>query len=193
MSEQLLCGNTVLAPGTRKGPEDSPLLSEHESLQTTGTAPPFRAPLHPVRPGLLTGMPAPGECLGDFELLSVLGTGSFAQVFLARQVSLNRLVALKVSANDRQEGLTMARLEHDHVVQVFSEGVDRVRNLRLLCMQLVPGTTLERIIRALARRDRCSWDGRALLEAIDAFSTHPASLDPAALRDREFLAGCDFV
>src|SRR5437588_250630 len=112
MPEHPLCDHTVLTPGTLKGPEDSALLSGHQTLQTTGTAPTFRAPLDPAPPAPRTGMPAPGQHLGDFELLSVLGTGSFARVFLARQVSLNRLVALKVSANDRQEGLTLARLEH---------------------------------------------------------------------------------
>src|SRR5689334_17635893 len=33
-----------------------------------------------------------GEQLGDFELLGLLGAGSFAKVFLARQLSLGRHV-----------------------------------------------------------------------------------------------------
>ena len=41
---------------------------------------------------------APGERLDDFDLLALLGEGQFAKVFLARQVSMQRLVALKVSA-----------------------------------------------------------------------------------------------
>ncbi|MFO1021095.1 MAG: hypothetical protein U0903_10415, partial [Planctomycetales bacterium] len=38
-----------------------------------------------------------GERIGDFDLLARLGTGGFAQVFLARQNSMQRLVALKIS------------------------------------------------------------------------------------------------
>src|SRR6516165_9153370 len=62
-----------------------------------------------------------GSRLGDFELLHELGRGSLARVFLARQVSLNRLVALKVSSYSGNEALTLAGLEHDHIVRVFSQ------------------------------------------------------------------------
>ena len=79
----------------------------------------------------------------------MLGRGAFGHVYLARQVSLDRLVALKVSANRGSEGRTMARLEHQHIVQVFSEKVDPDFNQRLLCMQLVPGIGLEKLIGAL--------------------------------------------
>jgi eukaryotic-like serine/threonine-protein kinase len=129
--------------------------------------------------------------LGDFELLRMLGEGSFATVYLARQLSLGRLVALKVSADFGSEARTMASLEHAYIVQVFSESVDPEQGYRLLCMQYVPGTTLERIIRRLDARP--GWDGRAFLEAIDALSPLPAAFDPSALRDREELAGSDGV
>src|SRR5204863_189947 len=90
----------------------------------TGQAPPFReqAPRDQAPPHLL-GLPGAGQRLDDFELLRVLGSGSFARVYLARQVSLGRLVALKVSRNKSQEARTLASLEHDHVVRVFSESV----------------------------------------------------------------------
>ena len=73
----------------------------------------------------------------------------FGHVYLARQLSLDRLVALKISANRGSEGRTMARLEHQHIVQVFSETVDPDFNQRLLCMQLVPGIGLDKLIGAL--------------------------------------------
>ncbi len=145
------------------------------------------------RPCPVGALPEVGTVLGDFELLSVLGAGAFGRVFLARQVSLGRQVALKVTANWGNEARTQARLEHDHIVQVFAEVVDPARDLRLLCMQYIPGTTLERVIAALRGRPRAEWSGSAILEVIDAVSTAPTALDPAALRDREFLAGCDFV
>jgi serine/threonine protein kinase len=139
------------------------------------------------------GLPGPGQRFGDFELLRLLGEGAFARVFLARQVSLDRQVALKISANRGSEARTLASLEHDHIVQVFLEVVDPTRDLRLLCMQYVPGATLQRVIRHLCSQDRATWSGRVILEAIDALSAHPAAFDPAALRDRERLQECDFI
>jgi serine/threonine protein kinase len=167
-----------------------------ESLDTaTGDAPPFRSPLTTAThaPGVQPfAPPAPGQRLDDFEILRELGAGSFATVFLARQISLDRHVALKVSANRGSEARTLASLEHDHIVQVFSEVVLPDRDLRVLCMQYVPGLTLARVIRALRQRDPRRWSGRAILEILDALSTEPAALDPAALHDRELLDGCDF-
>jgi serine/threonine protein kinase len=137
--------------------------------------------------------PAPGQRLDDFDLVRELGSGSFGRVFLARQCSLDRLVALKVTRDRGHEARTLARLEHAHIVQVFSEVVIAERNLRLLCMQFVPGTTLERVGAALTVRDRRQWSGRTILEVLDRVDTGPVPLDPAALREREFLARCDFV
>src|SRR4029078_9025431 len=85
----------------------------------------------------------------DFEIIRMLGRGAFGIVYLARQISLDRLVALKVSANRGSEGRTMARLEHQHIVQVFSETVEANFNQRLLCMQLVPGVGLDKLIGAV--------------------------------------------
>jgi serine/threonine protein kinase len=138
-------------------------------------------------------LPQTGERFDDFELLRQLGQGSFGKVFLARQVSLDRLVALKVSANVGHEARTLARLEHAHIVQVFSEQIDSQRSLRLLCMQYVPGATLERVIGLLKMREPHRRDGRAILEILDAADSGPVALDPTALREREFLARCDNV
>src|SRR5262249_13937303 len=88
----------------------------------------------------------PGARVDDFEVVKLLGRGAFGHVYLARQVSLDRHVALKISANRGSEGRTMARLEHQHIVQVFSETVETDFNQRLLCMQLIPGMGLEKLI-----------------------------------------------
>jgi serine/threonine protein kinase len=159
----------------------------------TGAAPTFRCPVETEKDAGQDSLGRAGDRLGDFELLRELGSGSFGRVFLARQVSLDRQVALKVSRNRGNEARTLASLEHDHIVHVFSETVDAPRGLRVLCMQYVPGTTLDAVIRCLRARPRRTWTGRAVLEAIDALSTEPATLDPAALADRERLAACDHV
>src|SRR5262245_43627825 len=105
----------------------------------TGKAPTFRAPAPPPppaagKPGAPHGKPMallPGAKVDDFEIVRMLGRGAFGHVYLARQVSLDRLVALKISANRGSEGRTMARLEHQHIVQVFSEKVERDFDQRL--------------------------------------------------------------
>src|SRR5690606_27254985 len=70
--------------------------------------------------------PPPG-----YEVIDYLGGGAMGDVYLARQVSLGRQVALKVSKRgidkelhttlDRllSEALTIARLDHPNIVPVY--------------------------------------------------------------------------
>jgi serine/threonine protein kinase len=145
---------------------------------------------------------SPGDRIDDFVVVQTLGQGAFGHVYLVRQLSLDRLVALKVSANRGSEGRTMARLEHRHIVQVFSESVHRETNQRLLCMQLVSGIGLEKLIAALHPRvgkakdgetTAANWTGRDLLAIIDRNTRVPPVLDPSAFKDREALEQMDAV
>ena len=74
-----------------------------------------------------------GRTLGDYHILRRVGGGATSDVFLARQVSLGRNVALKILkdelANDEtyvkrflQEARSAARLEHPNVVRVYEVG-----------------------------------------------------------------------
>ncbi len=94
------------------------------------------------------GIPFPrvGDRFGDFKLEKELGRGSFGLVFLAEQISLNRKVALKITPNLGEEGRTMAPLEHEHIVRIFSEGVEPNTQLRYLCMQWIQGPSLDQIL-----------------------------------------------
>ncbi len=200
--------------------------------EETGAAPSFRIPAAPANLGgaakTIEINPAakrvdndrgptallPGAKIDDFEIVKLLGRGAFGHVYLARQLSLDRLVALKISANRGSEGRTMARLEHQHIVQVFSEKVDPEFNQRLLCMQMVPGMALDKLIGKLGERGArseereqvagnspapsphpraSSWSGAELLEIIDSSGSLPTALDPAALHDREALAKMDAI
>ena len=62
-----------------------------------------------------------GGAIDDFDLFALLGKGAFARVFLARQRSMQRLVALKVSADSGDEPQTLAQLDHPHIVRVFDQ------------------------------------------------------------------------
>lgn len=170
---------------------------EMSSLQTTAAAPPFVAAVaQPQARGPaphLAGMPVVGDRLGDFEIVDLLGSGAFASVFLARQISLNRLVALKVTRTQGREAQTLARLEHPHIVAVYSEANDTSRDLHLLCMQFIPGTTLEQLMQRWHALPLESRNGRSFLEIVDTGTRHEAPLDLAALRDREHLASLDGI
>lgn len=87
---------------------------------------------------------SPGDTVSDFKLIEKIGEGSFGTVYRAKQQSLDRDVALKITPNIGNEAQVMAHLEHDGIVRVFSETLDENRQLRFICMQYVPGSNLEK-------------------------------------------------
>lgn len=131
-----------------------------------------------------------GESIGDVQLVRVLGEGAFGKVFLGRQTSLDREVAVKITANLGHEGRMMATLDHPLIVQVFSESVDDDKGIRMLCMQYVRGATLQQLIKTMRSLPPESRDGEALLRIVDEFSGEDDKLDPAKLHDREILENC---
>ncbi len=87
-----------------------------------------------------------------YQLLEKLGQGSMGMVYKARQVSMNRLVAIKVlhprlAANPKylerftQEAHIAARLNHNNVVQAIDVGT--IGNLNYFIMEYVQGTTIK--------------------------------------------------
>jgi serine/threonine protein kinase len=110
---------------------------------------------------------AVGSRLDDFDLLLCVGSGAFARVFLARQRSMQRLVALKVSADRGNEPQTMAQLDHPHIVRVFDQRMIKERNLRLLYMQYVSGGTLQTVLQYVRSFPPAARSGRLLFEAVD--------------------------
>jgi serine/threonine protein kinase len=108
-----------------------------------------------------------GQRLDDFDLLIELGRGAFARVFLARQLSLQRLVAVKISENHGHEAQTLAQLDHDYIVRIFDQRILRDQNWRLLYMQYLPGGTLLDLGRVAFAAERPPDSGQALLDAVD--------------------------
>src|SRR5262249_10284359 len=76
---------------------------------------------------------APPPAVPGFEILGELGRGGMAVVYRARQVALQRIVALKMVrhgahagpkelARFRAEAAVIARLQHPNIVQVYDVG-----------------------------------------------------------------------
>ncbi len=128
-----------------------------------------------------------GEQVDDFDLLTQLGSGAFATVYLARQKSLQRLVALKISADQGNEPQTLAQLDHPHIVRVYDQRICQDRGCRLLYMQYVSGGTLKAAIDFVRSMDRCQLDGASLVRAVDIQLDQQGQSVPAESANREFL------
>jgi predicted Ser/Thr protein kinase len=93
-----------------------------------------------------------GRTFRAYEVTRELGKGGMAVVYLARQTSMDRLVAVKVisaaysqeadfRARFEQEARTIARLEHPHILPVIDYGEEDFG--AFLVMRFVDGGTLE--------------------------------------------------
>ena len=115
------------------------------------------------RVGLLGDAPlteaAVPERLGDFELIEPLGRGGMGIVYRARQVTLDREVAVKlirpeqlwfpgVRERFRREIGIVAKLQNEGVVRLYSFGEDR--GIPWFAMELIRGASLAAIIETLA-------------------------------------------
>jgi len=142
----------------------------------------------PARPAALENH----SRLGDFEILEELGRGGMGVVYRARQVSLNRVVALKLLSaslvqSERsvtrftREAQAAARLHHTNIVPIYAQG--REGDYFYYAMELVEGESLDQLL----RREMRSSVGQAQtvkLEALQApqAATRPLSSATALLR-----------
>jgi len=102
--------------------------------------------------------------LGDFTILGRLGAGGMGVVYLARQESLGRLVALKTLPADiardetarlrfEREIAALSRCDHRNVVKILASGRDEARDVPYYAMEYVEGADLSEVAVALSSTD----------------------------------------
>ncbi len=101
------------------------------------------AHLEPLRP--LLGV---GRLFGNYELFRIIGVGSQGVVYKARQVHVNKEVALKlIFPDNREQSLRelqmVANLEHENIVRVYHVGEHEGRFY--FTMKLAHGTLADRL------------------------------------------------
>lgn len=138
--------------------------------------------------------PEVGEALDGFELIGELGRGVQGRVFLATQPELaDRPVVLKLTPLTGQEHLSLARLQHTHIVPLYLVQDDAKRNLRLLCMPYFGGLALSGILDALKAKPPAQRTGPDLLQALDQSPGNVAIAGLAAAPARQFFTRASYV
>jgi hypothetical protein len=123
------------------------------------------------------GPMAPPPAVAGFDVESILGRGGMGVVYKARQLSLDRPVALKMVlagahagakalARFKAEAEAVGRLQHPHIVQVFD--VDQADGCPYLALEFMEGGSLHDALAAgpLAPRE-AALVVRAIARAID--------------------------
>ncbi|MEX2114940.1 MAG: protein kinase [Pirellulales bacterium] len=138
--------------------------------------------------------PSEGERLGELQLVRRLGSGALGQVFLATQSSLSdRPLVVKLTPRTGDEHLSLARLQHTHIVPLYHVLDLTAQNLRALCMPYVGGQSWSALLLALKSVPAAQRSGSRLVEALakssDAPSTAPQRSGPALA----FLSRASYV
>src|SRR4051812_23109573 len=117
------------------------------------------APLEPMahRPPLHNHAPEVGSTVKHYELLRKLGQGAMGTVYLARDTTLGRLVAIKVlrihtgpsAERFLIEAQATARCRHDNIVVIHE--VDDLHGYPYMVLEYLEGRTLREW---MAQRDR---------------------------------------
>ena len=155
----------------------------------------------------------PQRTLGDYEILNEIGRGGMGVVYLARQTSLGRTVALKMlpadlAGNDvalarfTREMRWLARCDHPNIVKILSSGTMPDGQL-FYTMEFVPGCDLEQVWRELSGVGHTvtTLAGQSIARAVvsasqvkcppgqqDPATAPPAAIPPLARLDGDFTA-----
>src|SRR5215217_626896 len=127
---------------------------------------------------------SPGQHVGPYEVVGRLGAGGMGEVYRARDLRLQRTVALKIlpeavaTDEDRRarftrEAQTLAALNHPNIAAIY--GIEDSGPLHAIAMELVDGEDLsQRIARGALPLDEALPIARQLAEALE--TAHDAGI-----------------
>ena len=121
---------------------------------------------------------APGAVIGDFAIVREIARGGMGIVYLARQISLDRLVALKILqekyAADAQfvedfirEARAAARISHPNIVQAYAVGEEK--GIYYFAMEFIDGETMKSVLKREGKIEphRAAEIVRSVADALD--------------------------
>jgi serine/threonine protein kinase len=134
-----------------------------------------------------TETPPSDRCFGDFAIDHEIGRGGMGVVYQARQISLNRKVALKVLASElgltsrsverfRLEAEAAAKLHHANIVPIYATGEQD--GAYFYAMEFIEGASLDHVLRQL-RQER-ERTGKDAPPADKTASAQPSAVEQAA-------------
>ncbi len=142
----------------------------------------------------------PGKTLDGFLIETPLGRGGMAAVFRARDLALNRPVAVKLirsqavrdsATRERflHEAQAAARVHHANIVETYRAG--ETAGVMYMAMQYVNGRTLEKVLK---HEGRIAWRraldiGRQVARALEA--AHNAGLAHRDIKPANIMVGPD--
>ncbi|MBI4864658.1 MAG: protein kinase, partial [Candidatus Riflebacteria bacterium] len=142
------CGASVAAPADERS-EGPPIAEDPARLGRSAATPPGGLDSGGL-PDPIVGRFSP-TFLAQYEVIKMLGQGGMGTVYLARQVELDRLVAVKVVKGDEmstdqihrlvKEAKVLASLNHPNIVAVHGAGYDGT--LPYVVCEYVEGASLQ--------------------------------------------------
>src|SRR5262249_24368376 len=139
-------------------------------------------------------LPEVGEYLGPSHLRAELGRGASGRTFLASEPTLaDRPVVLKVISDDQEEHLSLARLQHTNIIPLFSEHTFPERGLRALCMPYLGGTSLARVLEALAGIPPADRRGRDIIHVLDRIRAGRSDPAPTDGPYRRYIENVSYI
>ncbi len=130
----------------------------------------------------------PGESLGHYRILKLLGEGGMGSVYEALDTRLDRKVAVKVchqrfSGRFEREARAISALNHPNICTLYDAGPD------YLVMELVEGDTLRDLIQRRLPPDRGLSIARQVLDALGA--AHAAGIVHRDLKPANIMVRAD--